>query len=93
MHTHIQVHTRCYTDIIILSQQGRSNINAQAYDGNTPLHLAVAAENKNLVKLLLSVSADLNISNYDGDGQLPLDLTRPTQEVRHSVDFPSMLSF
>lgn len=64
--------------------QGHANVNAQAYDGNTPLHLAVAAENKDLVRLLLSVNADVNITNYDSDGEAPLDLCSPTQEVRSS---------
>ena len=43
-----------------------NDINAQDYKGNTPLHYAVASENKDVVKLLIEEGADQNIENFKG---------------------------
>lgn len=62
-------------------------MNAQAYDGNTPLHLAVAVKSKDLIRVLLSVNADAGIFNYDGEGERPIDMAQPMQEVQTATRY------
>lgn len=40
-------------------------MNAQAYDGNTALHLAVEIRNPHITKLLVRSGADPDIENYE----------------------------
>lgn len=40
-------------------------MDAQGYDGNTPLHIAVSAKFKDIVKLLLNAGADPYLENFD----------------------------
>jgi len=47
-------------------------LNVQDVDGNTPLHLSVAAGNINILSYLVSVGSDLNICNVQGDYPLTL---------------------
>mgnify|MGYP001794292284 FL=1 len=39
----------------------------QTYAGNTPLHTATGRDMEEIVKLLVSNGADVNISNLEGD--------------------------
>ena len=48
-----------------------ANVNAQDYDGNTPLYWAVLGGNKEIVEVLVKVGADINIKNSK-HGDTPL---------------------
>jgi len=47
-------------------------LNVRDVDGNTPLHLGVAAGNINIVSQLVSAGSDLNTWNVQGDYPLTL---------------------
>lgn len=64
-------------------------LNAQNYDGNTPLHLAFMNITNNrwenyfkIIKLLVDAGADLNIRN--NNNQTPLDIF-----ILNSKDYPT----
>lgn len=51
-------------------------MNAEAYDGNTPLHLAISLKNHDIAKLLVKSGADPNLKsrqflhNEDSEGEI-----------------------
>ena len=49
--------------------QGKTDVNSQAYNGNTALHLAVSKDqpNLNIIKMLIKSGADPDIENYDAN--------------------------
>ncbi|NJL94297.1 MAG: hypothetical protein HC915_11535, partial [Anaerolineae bacterium] len=47
-------------------------INQQDEDGNTPMHLAVQAQNQDLVKQLFEAGADPTVANKDGKSAIAL---------------------
>jgi ankyrin repeat protein len=63
------------TEIInMLGDKARPNVNLRAYDGNTPLHVAVRQQNIGTVRYLLERGADRMLT--DSSGRTPLDLAR-----------------
>ena len=77
----------------LLLEHGASINACSSGDGNSALHWAVAAGNKDLVDLLLQHKADVNARNLRGE--TPLDLTRsgrsPGAAFASPVSFPGAI--
>jgi len=58
-------------------------------NGDTPLHVAVSAGQKEIVDLLLAHGADPNLAN--NDGKTPLALTKPTGPMPGTVFLPGAI--
>jgi ankyrin repeat protein len=65
----------------------KANPNAVNKRGDSPLHLAVS-ENSELVEILLSAGAEVNVP--DKDGKTPLDLVRGLRSSRNDSMDPSL---
>lgn len=55
---------------VILAEQGRSTVNLPDSDGNTPLHLAASAGQRNMVDALLALAETAQITNNEGETAL-----------------------
>jgi ankyrin repeat protein len=64
----------------------RKSANKEAKDifGNTPLHLAVDAENTKFVKLLVNAGAKINAK--DKEGKTPVDLARGVKKEKELLE-------
>jgi ankyrin repeat protein len=47
--------------------QQYKDLNVQDADGNTPLHTAVAVENEEAIKTLISSGVDFNVKDKEGE--------------------------
>lgn len=64
-----------------------ADVNHQADNGYTALHVAAAAKNTKAIKMLLDAGADPNIRNHMGQTYLELDENSPVnQAILHSSD-------
>jgi len=59
--------------VTLLLKEDPGLVNARAKDGSTALYHAVAPDNIELVKLLVSKGADVNAKNKNKDGEIPLE--------------------
>ena len=58
--------------------QGNAHVNAIAFDGNTPLHIASAKNYKDMAKLLIACGADPDMENFDVVNVKTVDESGPT---------------
>lgn len=64
-----------------------ADVNHQANNGYTALHVAAAAKNTKAIKMLLDAGADPNIRNQMGQTYLELDESSPAnQAILHTLD-------
>lgn len=77
LHYAVQIAPLATIQTLVESPQYKLDINAQDSDGNTPLHLAVAAGRLNVVKYFLSL-ADINDTVLNADRKQPVELARNT---------------
>ncbi|MBN8827606.1 MAG: ankyrin repeat domain-containing protein [Sphingobacteriia bacterium] len=70
----------------LLKEQNKlSGLNAQNFQGNTPLHIAVKEGNLNMVIVLLAYSADLYILDNHVKGRTPLHLLANDQYFNEKI--------
>jgi hypothetical protein len=62
------------------------NINAQDYEGNTPLHLAASNGHGRIVRLLMDHGADSSIVNHEGFTASDLARLRGHDGVAQMID-------
>ena len=75
LHLAIQCAEFPVVEYVISDGTGYIDINARDKDGNTPLHIAAMQGRTTVVKLLLE-QKDINDAIQNGQGRLPLDLSR-----------------
>lgn len=63
---HIACMKKEQPDVIDLLVQSRADVNAQAADGFTPLHIAAIYGNLRIVRKLVDLEADVNITTTNG---------------------------
>lgn len=68
-------------DIAQLLIDNGANINAQRYNGWTPLMLAVGIKNIDMVKFLLDNNADITIKNNSNKTALDIARSRNYEEI------------
>ena len=72
-----------YTKIVkLLCKQDEIDINAADNSGNTALHYAARAQNKEMITLLLKKGAATNKKNYRGEKAIDIILNEIPREVR-----------
>jgi len=72
---------RNWRDRILLLMDKGADVNVRNKEGNTPLHLAVRANNRQVVELLLSKSVALDLPNHRGDTALLLAVKLGHHEI------------
>ncbi|SGZ51615.1 CIC11C00000000724 [Sungouiella intermedia] len=75
LHYAVQIAPLSMIQHLVENESFRLDINAQDSDGNTPLHLAVAASRFNIVKYLLSLP-DINDTVTNGERKQPVELAK-----------------
>lgn len=61
-----------------------ANVNAQNYDGDTPLHIALRNKNNEIIRLLMERNPAMNIPNNKGD--IAFELFTPQMKVDYHID-------
>ena len=78
---HFSVLANNYASTKILLQNG-AHVNHRDAEGNTPIHLAVAKRNINLVQLLEDYHCDATIKNIDNISALDVALTEDLPQIK-----------
>ncbi|EEQ36694.1 hypothetical protein CLUG_00817 [Clavispora lusitaniae ATCC 42720] len=77
LHYAVQVAPLATIQALVESKKFSLDVNSQDMDGNTPLHLAVAAGRLNVVKYLLSLP-NINDTVLNADRKQPVELSKDT---------------
>lgn len=86
LHFAVQVAPLSLIQALVSNPSYGVDINAQNDEGNTPLHLAVAASRINVVKYLMSLPL-INDTVVNGDGKQPVELAAKDADIAQLMQF------